>query len=127
MATLPAQVHNAAHHRADLRRWPRMSVALHGTVTTPHGQRGVRIHNLGPGGALVELGMAIQAGTEVIFQCGGISAEGMVLWQRPQRCGIWFYVPIDDGALERQLTRTGVAPLPRSARPQTRQAWRSAH
>jgi hypothetical protein len=86
--------------RASLRNWQRVSVALPADIFSLEGKRSGLVLNLCARGAMVEMALPPRLGSEIIIHCGGIEAEGEVVWRRPSQCGIWFHTPLDEGDVD---------------------------
>jgi hypothetical protein len=80
----------------------RARVILPGVVETLDGLLQVQVHNISTAGAMVEARRAPAVGREVVLQCYGIDALGVVVWQEGNRFGIEFYDPIEEEEVVRQ-------------------------
>jgi hypothetical protein len=76
------------------REHQRVSVAAAGELVSLEGHRAILVVNLCEQGAMVEVTMPPQLGSEVLLYFGDVEAEGAVVWRGPEHCGIRFHEPI---------------------------------
>ena len=74
----------------------RISVAIPGDLFSLEGERTALVLNLSAFGAMVEMPLPPRIGAQVTLHCGAIEAEGEIVWQQPQACGIRFLAPVDE-------------------------------
>jgi hypothetical protein len=68
------------------------------------GRKPVKLRNLSSAGAMVEAPRTPDIGRDLVLQCFGIDALGVVVWEDGDCCGIEFYDPIEDDEVVRQRT-----------------------
>ena len=104
MATNPLRDTQPARLARGRRAHPRARVALPATVETMDGRKPVKLRNLSSAGAMVESPRTPDIGRDLVLQCFGIDALGVVVWEDGEFCGIEFYDPIEDEEVVRQRT-----------------------
>ena len=82
------------------RQSQRVSMCLPADILSLSGDRVGLLVNIGSNGAMVELALPPQVGSEVLLYSGGLSAEGTIVWQRPRHCGIRFHTPLDEAEID---------------------------
>lgn len=109
MATSMRRVSAQQQHADQEPQKTRASVSPSALLTAHERQHRAKVHNLSSGGAMVELAEPVQTGTRILFTCGSIEVEGLILWQRQQRFGIRFLTPVDEAQVLRQMDRSSAA------------------
>lgn len=103
-------------HFLGRRAAPRVRIALPAYAQTVSGRKDVRLLDLSRTGAMLEGPSLPVTGQDVVIKCGGTDAFGVVVWARPERCGIRFDEPIPQEDVERQRlsgefsARSGITP-----------------
>lgn len=101
--TVPASAHLTT------RQWQRVSVCLPAEIMSLQGLRTGLVVNLCAHGARMEIALPPEPGSEVLLFCGGIEAEGAVVWCGPQHCGIRFHTPIEEAEIDSEANWSRVA------------------
>ena len=107
MATNPVRDEEKAGSTIGRRAHARARVALPGVVETLDGRRSVSVKNLSSAGAMVEAqDRTPPVGKDLVLQCFGLDALGVVVWESGARCGIEFYDRIEQKEVieKRQLS-----------------------
>lgn len=84
----------------------RFPMALPGTVRMGDEEYGARIHNLAPGGAMIETAAPGLVGSLLTLSCGTITAGAAVVWRRDGRLGVGFGVPLTESQVSEQVSRS---------------------
>ena len=100
MATLSQALRAPAPEGHAPRKWQRVAVSVPADLVSPEGHRSVLVVNLCTYGAMVEMTVPPRPGSEVLLYCGGIEAEGSVVWQGTEHCGIAFHLPVPEDEID---------------------------
>lgn len=93
------------------RQAQRVSLCLPAELVSLQGQRTGLVVNMCTQGARVEIAVPPEPGSEVLLYCGGIEAEGEVVWRGGQHCGIRFHTPIADAEIDSEVRWSRIALL----------------
>ncbi len=92
---------------SDRRRKPRLRVLISETLETAAGEVAVRLRNLSPTGAQVEMDHHADVGALVTLRRGRTVAPGAVVWARPGEIGLEFIRPIEQSEVLIHIRRPG--------------------
>lgn len=106
---IPATLTAPASPRLMARQWQRVSVCAPAEILSLQGLRTGLVVNLCAHGAQVELAVPPAPGSEILLFCGGIEAEGSIVWSGPQHCGIRFHTPIEESDIDSEANWSRVA------------------
>jgi hypothetical protein len=84
----------------------RLPVSLPAYLEVRGSQHSARLLNVAAGGAMIETGAELTAGTRIRFSCGTIRVDAVAVWVRRGKCGIKFYSPVADWQLTEQVSRS---------------------
>jgi hypothetical protein len=84
----------------------RLPVSLPAYLEIRGSQHSARLLNVAAGGAMIETGAELAAGTRLRFSCGTIRVDAVAVWLRQSQCGIKFYTPVADWQLAEQVSRS---------------------
>jgi PilZ domain-containing protein len=116
MATIQALATPTPEAARPGRKRHRTLVSVPAFVRFGGGQYGVRVHNLSSGGAMIETDAPLRQGAPIVLSCGTLEASGLIVWQRSERFGIQFLVPVGEERVLQQLHRSKAAADRRRAR-----------
>lgn len=92
--------------KVDERRQGRIPVALPGSVTVNDRVVSALIFDLAPGGALIEMPLAVLPGAKLSLRCGPIFRSATVNWKKGRRIGISFDQSLSDREVDEQIDRS---------------------
>ncbi len=91
----------------DRRRKPRLRVLLSATLETAAGELAVKLRNLSPTGAYVEIDHPPEVGALVTLRRGRTIAPGTVVWATRAEIGLEFIRPIHHSEVLIHIRRPG--------------------
>ena len=84
----------------------RFPIALPATAVIGDTGHSVRVLNVAPGGAMLEISKCLAAGSRLLFRCGTISVTATVAWQAGGRTGVSFDFNLDAKDVQEQRSRS---------------------
>lgn len=90
----------------DHRRAAREEIVLPVLIVVGTTRHNALMRNLSTAGAMIVASAPLGLGTTVELQCGTISVNGTVIWQRESGFGIRFYKPVSARQVDEQMSRS---------------------
>jgi hypothetical protein len=95
----------------------RLPVSLPAYLEVRGEQHSAKLHNVGSGGAMIEIGVQLGTGTRIRFSCGTIRVDAVIVWATQGRSGLKFLKSIADWQLAEQVSRSDALLRRREAGP----------